>query len=75
MLRVGDSGAYLEELKRIMRYLGVSDCDMEKAQLRCEPNVNVEVKVGNEWVPTRIVELKRSGSSFASALIMCSTAI
>lgn len=57
-----DASAYLEELKRIMQYLGVSDCDMEKAQLRCEPNVNVEVKMGEEWVPTRIVELKNLNS-------------
>jgi aspartyl-tRNA(Asn)/glutamyl-tRNA(Gln) amidotransferase subunit B len=57
-----DASAYLEELKRILQYLGVSDCDMEKAQLRCEPNVNVEVKVGEEWVPTRIVELKNLNS-------------
>lgn len=57
-----DASAYLEELKRTMQYLGVSDCDMEKAQLRCEPNVNVEVKIGGEWVPTRIVELKNLNS-------------
>jgi aspartyl-tRNA(Asn)/glutamyl-tRNA(Gln) amidotransferase subunit B len=57
-----DASAYLEELKRVMQYLGVSDCDMEKAQLRCEPNVNVEVKMGDEWVPTRIVELKNLNS-------------
>jgi aspartyl-tRNA(Asn)/glutamyl-tRNA(Gln) amidotransferase subunit B len=57
-----DASAYLEELKRIMQYLGVSDCDMEKGQLRCEPNVNVEVNVGGEWVPTRIVELKNLNS-------------
>jgi aspartyl-tRNA(Asn)/glutamyl-tRNA(Gln) amidotransferase subunit B len=35
---------------------------MEKAQLRCEPNVNVEVEVNGEWVPTRIVELKNLNS-------------
>jgi aspartyl-tRNA(Asn)/glutamyl-tRNA(Gln) amidotransferase subunit B len=57
-----DASAYLEELKRILQYLGVSDCDMEKAQLRCEPNVNVEVEVNGEWVPTRIVELKNLNS-------------
>ena len=57
-----DASAYLEELKRVLQYLDVSDCDMEKAQLRCEPNVNVEVKVGEEWVPTRIVELKNLNS-------------
>lgn len=58
--------AYLEELRRIVRHLGVSDADMEKAQLRCEPNVNVEVLLDGEWVPTRIVELKNL-NSFAAA--------
>jgi aspartyl-tRNA(Asn)/glutamyl-tRNA(Gln) amidotransferase subunit B len=57
-----EASAYLEELKRVLQYLGVGDCDMEKAQLRCEPNVNVEVKVGEDWVPTRIVELKNLNS-------------
>lgn len=41
-----EAHAYLEQLKRTMQYLGVSDCDMEKGQLRCEPNVNVLI-----WVP------------------------
>jgi aspartyl-tRNA(Asn)/glutamyl-tRNA(Gln) amidotransferase subunit B len=57
-----DASAYLEELKQVLQYLGVSDCDMEKAPQRCEPNVNVEVNVGGEWVPTRIVELKNLNS-------------
>jgi aspartyl-tRNA(Asn)/glutamyl-tRNA(Gln) amidotransferase subunit B len=33
--------AYLTELKQMMQYLGVSDCDMEKGQLRCDANVSV----------------------------------
>ncbi len=57
-----DASAYLKELRRIMRYLDVSDADMEKGQLRCEPNVNVEIDVDGEWVPTRIVELKNLNS-------------
>ncbi len=57
-----EASAYLEELKRILQYLEVSDCDMEKGQLRCEPNVNVEVDVDGAWVPTRIVELKNLNS-------------
>ena len=57
-----DASRYLEELRRIMRTLDVSDCEMEKAQLRCEPNVNVHVRVDDEWVPTRIVELKNLNS-------------
>src|ERR1700676_1150762 len=36
--------AYLTELKQIMQYLGVSECDMEKGQLRCDANVSVRLK-------------------------------
>ena len=32
--------AYLNELKQIMQYIGVSSCDMEKGQLRCDVNVS-----------------------------------
>jgi len=36
--------AYLTELKQIMQYVGVSECDMEKGQLRCDANVSVRLK-------------------------------
>jgi aspartyl-tRNA(Asn)/glutamyl-tRNA(Gln) amidotransferase subunit B len=36
--------AYLSELKQIMQYIGVSDCDMEKGQLRCDANVSVRLR-------------------------------
>ena len=32
---------YLNALKRILEYGGVSDCDMEKGQVRCDVNVSV----------------------------------
>jgi len=32
---------YLNSLKSIIRYLGVSDCDMEKGTLRCDANISV----------------------------------
>ena len=32
---------YLVALRQIMQYAGVSDCDMEKGQMRCEPNISV----------------------------------
>ncbi len=35
---------YLSELKQVMQYVGVSECDMEKGQLRCDANVSVRVK-------------------------------
>src|SRR4051794_37796923 len=33
--------AYLSEIKQNLQYLGVSDCDMEKGQLRCDANVSI----------------------------------
>ncbi len=38
---------YLVTLRQIIRYLGVSDCDMEKGTLRCDANVSVR-KVGQK---------------------------
>ncbi|HET8550051.1 MAG TPA: Asp-tRNA(Asn)/Glu-tRNA(Gln) amidotransferase subunit GatB [Bryobacteraceae bacterium] len=32
---------FLTALKQVMQYVGVSDCDMEKGQLRCDANVSV----------------------------------
>jgi Asp-tRNAAsn/Glu-tRNAGln amidotransferase B subunit (PET112 homolog) len=47
---------YLEKLRNIMRYLGVSDADMEKGQLRCDVNISLKPK-GSEKLGTK-VELK-----------------
>lgn len=33
--------AFLSGLKQVMQYAGISDCDMEKGQLRCDVNVSV----------------------------------
>ena len=35
---------YLTELKQVMQYVGVSECDMEKGQLRCDANISVRRK-------------------------------
>jgi aspartyl-tRNA(Asn)/glutamyl-tRNA(Gln) amidotransferase subunit B len=36
--------AFLTELKQRMQFVGVSACDMEKGQLRCDANVSVRLK-------------------------------
>ena len=36
--------AYLTEIKQVLQYIGVSDCDMEKGQLRCDANVSVRLR-------------------------------
>jgi len=50
------------ELQRIVRFLGVSEADMQKGHMRFEPNVNlVIVKDGREY-KTPIVEVKNLNS-------------
>ena len=39
-----EAHAYLTELKLAMQFIGVSECDMEKGQLRCDANVSVRRK-------------------------------
>lgn len=53
---------YLERLRQLVRYLEVSDGDMEKGSMRCEPNVNLEIKDGSKIYYTPIVELKNINS-------------
>ena len=52
--------AYLNKLKQIMQYAGVSNCDMEKGQMRCDVNVSVR-KVGEKEFGTKI-EIKNLNS-------------
>jgi aspartyl-tRNA(Asn)/glutamyl-tRNA(Gln) amidotransferase subunit B len=52
--------AYLTELKQMMQYIGISDCDMEKGQLRCDANVSVRPR-GVEKFGTK-VEVKNLNS-------------
>lgn len=51
---------YLVELKRLLKWIGVSNCDMEKGELRCDVNVSVREKGKNEL--GRKVEIKNLNS-------------
>jgi aspartyl-tRNA(Asn)/glutamyl-tRNA(Gln) amidotransferase subunit B len=57
---------YLQELQNIMRYLGVSDADMEKGHLRCDANISLR-KVGETDLPEYKVEVKNMNSFKAVA--------
>ncbi len=60
-LRSADEAfAYLTALKAIMIYGGISDCDMEKGQLRCDANVSIR-PAGASALGTK-VELKNLNS-------------
>jgi aspartyl-tRNA(Asn)/glutamyl-tRNA(Gln) amidotransferase subunit B len=39
---------YLSSLKEILQYIGASDCDMEKGELRCDVNISVHPD-GEPW--------------------------
>jgi aspartyl-tRNA(Asn)/glutamyl-tRNA(Gln) amidotransferase subunit B len=51
-----------EELQRIVRYLGVSEADMQKGHMRFEPNVNLVITKGDGQFKTPIVEVKNLNS-------------
>lgn len=52
---------FLQNLRNIVRYLGVSDADMEKGHLRCDANVSVR-KLRVEELPSYKVEVKNLNS-------------
>lgn len=51
-----------EELQRIVRYLGVSEADMQKGHMRFEPNVNLVINRAGQQFKTPIVEVKNLNS-------------
>jgi len=55
-----EARAYLIELKSILEYTGVSDCNMEEGSLRCDANVSIR-PVGQKEFGTR-TELKNLNS-------------
>lgn len=60
-LRSGQEAAeYAQELRRIMRYLGVSDGNMQEGSLRCDVNISIR-PVGQEEFGTK-VEIKNMNS-------------
>ncbi len=50
------------ELQRIVRYLGVSEADMQKGHMRFEPNVNLVIERAGQQSRTPIVEVKNLNS-------------
>ncbi len=56
-----EAKVYLQELQNLMRYLGVSDADMEKGHLRCDANISLRKK-GEKSFPPYKVEVKNMNS-------------
>ncbi len=55
-----EARAYLEKLKAIIQYTGVSDCKMEEGSLRCDANISVR-PVGSDKFGTK-TEIKNMNS-------------
>jgi aspartyl-tRNA(Asn)/glutamyl-tRNA(Gln) amidotransferase subunit B len=50
------------ELQKIVRYLGVSEADMQKGHMRFEPNVNLHITKDGKIYKTPIAEIKNLNS-------------
>ncbi len=57
-----EAKAYLQELKLLLTYLGVSDCNMQEGSLRVDANINLHVDTPAGKVATPIVEVKNMNS-------------
>ncbi|WP_425398874.1 Asp-tRNA(Asn)/Glu-tRNA(Gln) amidotransferase subunit GatB [Aeoliella sp.] len=57
-----EARAYLDELKLLLTYIGVSDCNMQEGSLRVDANVNLHLEKGGEKIATPIVEIKNMNS-------------
>lgn len=60
-----EAKAYLTELRLLLTYLGVSDCNMQEGSLRCDANVNLHIpdpEDTSKTIPTPIVEVKNLNS-------------
>ncbi len=53
---------YLTELKLLLTYLGVSDCNMQEGSLRVDANINLHLESAGRNIATPIVEVKNMNS-------------
>ncbi len=57
-----EAKAFLSELKLLLTYLGVSDCNMQEGSLRVDGNINLHIDTPGGKVATPIVEIKNMNS-------------
>lgn len=57
-----EAKAYLTELKLLLTYLGVSDCNMQEGSLRVDANINLHIETPSGKIATPIAEVKNMNS-------------
>ena len=57
-----EAKAFLTELKLILNYIDVSDCNMQQGSLRCDGNINLHIEIEGKTIATPIVEIKNLNS-------------
>ena len=58
-----EAKAYLEEIRLLLREIGVSDCEMQEGSLRCDANINIHIpQADGSIIKTPIVEVKNLNS-------------
>jgi len=53
---------YLGKIQQIVRYLGISDANIEEGSMRCEPTVNLKIEDNGQVFYTPLVEIKNVAS-------------
>jgi len=62
MRSAAEAKAYMQELRLLLTYLDVSDCNMQEGSLRCDANVNLHISTEDGVIATPIVEIKNMNS-------------
>ncbi len=63
-----EAAAYLNALRMNLSFAGISDCDMEKGQLRCDANISIRPEGSNELFKRTEVKNLNSVSGVRAAL-------
>lgn len=62
MRSAAEARAFLQELKLLLTYIEVSDCNMQEGSLRVDANVNLHIEKDGKRIATPIVEIKNMNS-------------
>lgn len=60
---------FLEELQRVVRFLEISDANMEKGQMRCDANISIRPKGDKRYYPKVEIKNLNSFKSVEKALL------